>query len=1823
MLKFIEKHGLSFSKRAAATVLCMILLVTAFSGIPFFKVNAGQVEYYSYINNYYPLKGGYANAEFYKDSDWSFEGRNFMETADFETSSENFAAPEADVAVDGSSVSLSWQPVDMVAKYEVNVFKGTDRIDASCKIVTETSAALDGLETDTRYAVQICAFDAKGSLLSASTVREFVTYNAEEDQNVMLDGTSTAGTWGFTVANYPTASDSALSYNGGTGEWKMNDLGTFTLPERVEAIAFWFGQSNRDGSTDNWLFPDFRIDWSYTGDNGTVKSASSGTNVKVYFFSDDGEVYTNLRGSNGYNLWHFSKPTSFKQGFVVIPVGIYKEGAAIAGKNVKFSLALQNLREYQQTSPEADIIQTGITFGNRNIYFDNFCTISDLNMFLSSLEDTSYSVTDDPIYVCDEADAENKTFTNSQFGSVYSYTLSGDQGLSYNLRDTGSGLYGMSLKFTSPESTSYDVSNYLKVINNSIEASVYYRLMKESADGVQVQIWPENDGEWHQLNADPSNYNPVSPLELSNIYLEKGEKLRFEAYADVMSESGGEVNIKFVNTFLAPVTTISTSKGTVTEYPAINYMDCFHTTGSFTGGRYAAGAGRWNFSAMDLTDYSIIPLTDYNEGWGRMTYANVSGEVGFYTDISGTNVTLKTQTNSSAGVRMDFTSTQNGVAVISMKNEPTSGSAPANLRILRNEEQIYPVGSAWTQEAGQFSVSCDIADGDIISIQQYCTGGQTMNGVPTVEVYTGNTANLAGTSYYSALRERPWKNEAYNGEWKQESGTWIFNLYDDGIKTGDSFSSDDGGLVYNSEMGTGDGYRFEDKELLFDISEAGRGLSMTFNVPLTGFYDVGYALKILEGNGKISYRIRNGDTQLYPESGWSSVDPENPASECFELSLSAGTELTIDTYAADLFEPITLSMGDPTIIYNNEFRLNENGKCAVYNAFTFLNQEDGYAGPVTLDNKRFVYEIVNGHTTETLTYSDASTGKFTVSQTSQAGYQITDSGITMLLPDSGAGKVTFTSPRGGYANIAAVASSADNSEFTVTIEKNGERIYSETSAEHSIDVYAGIEEGDVIVVTASGSGEIKWSVLGISLDGVYDNENDPSASVFTASLVLPYGDDKYTGKYNADEKIWNFKTYYPETDTVKNVDFYDSEDNKHLFEEKSGVGYYFENKLLLGDLKETDSGSTGLSLEFIAPSDNTFEFFSGLQIVSPDGSEADVYVRITKNGETVWPAEGGWKKTENAAVDQDIIIPMQYLELVEGDGVALQIYAENIASADKTVKVALAAPRFRVHDVVQGNTDFTAYVYSAGVQRPFIGMDYTGSYYHSEGMWNFEFLDFFPDGEKTDTPVAVIGDDFSVNKLTSDLGNTGANYQIGDSSTTVVSYAEVDSSGNRVQTTGQSIRFVSPLDGEVEIVGTPTVSSLVSGQKAYFRILHNGEAVWPAEGGWEELDSENTRSGFAGQKITIAENDEICYQFYTDADDQAILAMSNKRATATFKLNPAVVYYEYISETKTSFKFLTDITTGLQLSPYWKAEYKMSRENDQWLQLEKYHASWKFWLDSTESMGWSTEYTQAWIKNGFGETVRPVLSATYTAHATGYINISNISLAVSNNVVRFPASVRITQNGQKIWPENEEWALVDLENKPVISDLKFAITEDDKIRFEVSPAEPMEVGAADLRIDISPQFTYTKYDEVYSKDNDIFGMLDKETYNYFKSLASAQFDTNPESTMKQSADFLAALAQRNKNWLEKISGSSQENSGSTSSSETITIVKPGTPDQYIPGTDSKIIKRRKKVVTTLTGGFPVWGIILIVVGSVLVGGTTVFLVVFIRKKKKRKAKGES
>ena len=1819
MLNFFERHCLSLSKRVIALCLCFVIIITAFAGIMIFNANADQVEYYTYINNYYPLKGGYSNPEFYKESDWSFEGRNFMETADFETTTDGFEAPNVISSDDGLSANIEWKSIVNADKYRVDVFDGTQRLDASCKIAHSTYDIIDGLDSMHRYSVQIVALDEHDIVIAASKVREFITYKAASNEDVMLDGTSTNNIWGITLAKYPTEADSALSLFCGTNPWQASTLGTFKLPERVEAIAFWFGQTNSDGSEDNWIFPDFRLSWSYQGANGTVNSTFSGTDVKVYFFSDDGEVYTNLRGKDGYNLWHSSDTKKFKQGLVVIPVGIYKNGASISGKDVSFTLALESVRRYKQSSPNSQIIHTGNNFNNQTVYYDDFRTISDLNMFLSSLEDVSYNAFDNPIYQCDKVDTNTKTFTNTDFGSKYSYIFDGDQGISYNLKDTGTGLYGMSLKFTAPKSSGYDVSNYIKVINNNIAASVYYRVLKEDTSGIETQVWPINN--WYQMNADSSNYNPSSPLELQNVYLKKGEKLRFEAYADVLSESGGEVNVKFVNTYLVPTETFETSKGTVTVYPSINYMDCFHTTGSISGGKYLAGASRWNFSAMNLDDYSAVPLTDYAEFWGRMTYRDMSGGiVGVYTDIYDKDITLKTQTNSKNGVRMDFTSTQSGIAVISMKNEPTGGSSPANLRILLNDKQIYPIGSAWTQDTAQFSVSCDVENGDIISIQQYCNQGNTMNGVPTVSVYTGNTSNLAGTNYYSALRERPWQGKSYNGKWDQSDNIWSFDIYSNGTKAGDSFSYDDGGIVYNSEIGKSDGYRFTEKEILFDISEKDRGFSLAFKVPITGFYDVGYALKLLEGNGEISYRIRNGNTGLYPASGWNTMNLESNLSENHELKLIAGEELVLDVFAKELSSPIKLSLGNPTIVYNNEFALNESGKCAVYNAFTYLNHEKNYSGMVLLDNKRFVYELTNGSSTESVGFADSQTGLFGTSNDLSKGFLVADNSIKMLLPNSETGKIIFTSPRKGYSNILAHAVSADGGEFTVTVIKNNEQIYNKTSNEHQIDLYSALSLGDVITITASGNKEIIWNSLGISVDGVYDNENDASASVFTASLVLPYGDDKYVGKYKASQKIWNFKTYYPNKDKTKNVDYYDSNNDKHLYEKASGVGYYFKNKLLYADLKQTDSETVGISLEFVAPYEEIFEFSSGLQIDTPNNANADIYVRITNNGKVVWPLKGDYHKIEAAKTGQDIIIPMQYLELKKGDCVALQIYGDNFTTSDDSLKISLAAPRLKVHDVIQGNTDFTAMVYSAGKQRPFIGIDYSGKYYHTESMWNFEFLDFSPNGQSTDEPVTLLGDNFSINNIECNMGDISPYYQIGDNDTVLTSYAVVDDLGKRVQTSGQSIRFVSPISGTVKLFGTPVVSSLSEGQKAYFRVIQNGETVFPTNGDWEQLDSDNNKSAMCEFELDIEVDDEICYQFYTDAQDTVILNMPNKCATATFRLNPAVVYYDYISTTKTSFNFLNDITRGIQLNPFWKAEYSMSRDNIEWTQLERYHDSWNIWLNSNESMGTSTAYGQVWIKNGFNKEVQPIISATYTAHATGFIKINEMIFQVSNNVPRFPAEVRITLNDEKVWPVEDEWALVDLDNIPIISDLKFPITEGDKIRFEVSPAEPMAVDAEDLRIDILPQFTYSKYDEVYSKDKDIFGMLDPNTYSYFKGLEAKQFDINPNETMAQSSSFLASLALRKKWWDEKIT--SFLNMGESNKDTTTVIVKPGTPDQYIPGTDTKVIKRRKKVVVTYTGGLPVWGIVLIVVGSVLVVGTTVFFVVFIRKKKKRKANGE-
>ena len=216
----------------------------------------------------------------------------------------------------------------------------------------------------------------------------------------------------------------------------------------------------------------------------------------------------------------------------------------------------------------------------------------------------------------------------------------------------------------------------------------------------------------------------------------------------------------------------------------------------------------------------------------------------------------------------------------------------------------------------------------------------------------------------------------------------------------------------------------------------------------------------------------------------------------------------------------------------------------------------------------------------------------------------------------------------------------------------------------------------------------------------------------------------------------------------------------------------------------------------------------------------------------------------------------------------------------------------------------------------------------------------------------------------------------------------------------------------------------------------------------------------------------------------------------------------------------------------------------------------------------------------------------------------------------FPAArFRITQNGKTVYPEDGGWQRIDDDTSVQLDETLIAIEKGDKIRFEISSAEALEKGQQ-IKIALNPKFIYSRYGAVYSKDKDIFGMLDKEMYQYFKGKASSEFDTSPEQSRKNSQGFLGKQEELESGWLAKLLRifGSEDTGDSEQINET-----PGSDGYYIEGTPDKIIKRRKKITTLVSGGIPTYAVVLIAVGAAaVVCGGTVFLIVFIKKRKNRK-----
>ena len=206
---------------------------------------------------------------------------------------------------------------------------------------------------------------------------------------------------------------------------------------------------------------------------------------------------------------------------------------------------------------------------------------------------------------------------------------------------------------------------------------------------------------------------------------------------------------------------------------------------------------------------------------------------------------------------------------------------------------------------------------------------------------------------------------------------------------------------------------------------------------------------------------------------------------------------------------------------------------------------------------------------------------------------------------------------------------------------------------------------------------------------------------------------------------------------------------------------------------------------------------------------------------------------------------------------------------------------------------------------------------------------------------------------------------------------------------------------------------------------------------------------------------------------------------------------------------------------------------------------------------------------------------------------------------------RITVNGNKVWPENDDWLEIKKGSNIDFGRFETELYEGDIVRFEASMVKGDIPNYTDNKVFWTP--VISKGSLAGEESVDIYYGLNEAEVAFFKGIEvdaanndAAQFDEDFEAN--------TALAEQIKNQRPDNGGTgngSGSNSGGNWGGTYIpgTDGTPGTPGYWLPGgTGDKVIRR-----TIITYGWPVWAVVLITVGSVVAAGGAVTLIILKKK----------
>lgn len=329
----------------------------------------------------------------------------------------------------------------------------------------------------------------------------------------------------------------------------------------------------------------------------------------------------------------------------------------------------------------------------------------------------------------------------------------------------------------------------------------------------------------------------------------------------------------------------------------------------------------------------------------------------------------------------------------------------------------------------------------------------------------------------------------------------------------------------------------------------------------------------------------------------------------------------------------------------------------------------------------------------------------------------------------------------------------------------------------------------------------------------------------------------------------------------------------------TGVGYrYYTATDRTEEMKAVIGKNYGLSFDFASPVDGNITLSAAF------GTDSTVKYRIVKNGEVVYPENGGWQLSANEA--------SLYTQIAanNGDKISLQMYSEADTIREYSFTAAPAAALSFVSSSANAATDTT---YAPLWERPWRGREYEGDFKEYTGsLWNFNTIAV----GSADNKVTVYNADYYSTKNNT-LSATaaavkGSFYRFDTDELAFCSAARKDGYN------GMSLTFNVPTAANYDI--SSKIRVIDGSGSVYIRVLHERNAetaqLYP-EDGWGITEvSAGDIIDFSPIEIKASAGEKITLQVYARANGDtpvtlgfgqlAVQRLNNKFFTATV-YNPA------------------------------------------------------------------------------------------------------------------------------------------------------------------------------------------------------------------------------------------------------------------------------------------------------------------------------------------------